>query len=248
MPGRKRFRIVPIVLALVVGILIGAFAMPQKEAAGIAQGPAGTTVPGMYSVDISVPAVDDEGHGIATQLTVETKPGTGRVLTNIDKLLFWTDTQQSIQTARAVAENISAANTSKLDIIYSIRTDNATIVGGPSAGAALTLATIAALERRQLNSSVMITGTINDDGTIGPVGGVLEKAKAAKSVGAKLFLVPIGEGTDIVIKPIEKCFQRPDFTYCETTYSKTSVSIGENADIEVREIADIGEAVKYLLV
>ena len=65
---------------------------------------------------------------------------------------------------------------------------------GPSAGAALTIATIAALKHDSIRSDVVITGTINADGTIGQIGGVLEKAQAAKDIGAKLFLVPVGQG------------------------------------------------------
>ncbi len=42
----------------------------------------------------------------------------------------------------------------------------------------------------KVNPKVMMTGMINPDGTIGPVGGILEKASAAASVGAKLFLIP----------------------------------------------------------
>ena len=37
---------------------------------------------------ITVPAVDEEGNGLTTVLTVQILPGEGRVLTNIDKLLF----------------------------------------------------------------------------------------------------------------------------------------------------------------
>ena len=59
-------------------------------------------------------AVDQNGKGVSTPLVVEVKPGTGEALTNIDKLLFWTDTQQSIQTAKAVAENITGINASRL--------------------------------------------------------------------------------------------------------------------------------------
>lgn len=236
---------------LLAGLLLGLAAAPVKiqevTKEVVREAASNITVPGLWSVDISVPAVDEEGRGVATQLTVETGPGTGRILTNIDKLLFWVDTQESIQTAKAIAENYTGINTGTMDLIYTITTDNATIIGGPSAGAALTLATIAALEHRQLNSSVMITGTINEGGSIGPIGGVLEKAKAARDAGAVLFLVPPGQGTESVLKPVEKCTQRPNFVYCETRYETTTVNIGQAAGIEVKEVASIGDAVSYFL-
>ncbi len=65
-------------------------------------------------------------------------------------------------------------------------------VGGPSAGLAFTLTIIDELTRGDLTGGnpVAVTGTIRDDGSVGPVGGVAQKAVAAKDAGARLFLVP----------------------------------------------------------
>jgi uncharacterized protein len=158
--------------------------------------------------------------------------------------LFWVDTQYSIQVAKAVAENVTKINASNYDLIYSIES-NASIIGGPSAGAALTIATIAVLKNEKLKSDVMITGTINEDGTIGEIGGVLEKAKAAKDIGAKLFLVPKGQGEQTFLKPDEKCVKRGSFTFCETTYQPITVNIGNDTGISVIEVSNITEAYKY---
>ena len=38
----------------------------------------------------------------------------------------------------------------------------------------------------------MMTGMINPDGTVGPVGGILEKIMGANSKGIKVFLIPSG--------------------------------------------------------
>ncbi len=236
-----------IVAALVAGVLIGASVSPNEVQKTAVTEPKSVSFSGIYNVSIFVPAVDSGGRGIATRLTVETKNGTGRILANIDKLLFWVDTQASIQTAMAVAENYTGIDTDAVDMIYTIKSNNASLVGGPSAGAALTLATIAAIEQIQPNKSVMITGTIDENGTIGQVGGVLEKAKAAKSVGATLFLVPVGEGTETVTGPIEKCVQKPNLMYCETKYETKTINIGENVGIEVKEVATIADAASYFL-
>jgi len=96
-------------------------------------------------------------------------------LVNVDNLLFWVDTQYSIRTAKYVAEDIANINASDIDLIYSIET-NASVIEGQSAGAALTIATIAILENKTLKSDVIITGTINPDGSIGSVGAILAKA------------------------------------------------------------------------
>jgi predicted S18 family serine protease len=94
--------------------------------------------------EIMLVAVDNNNEGVIIPLIVEVRPGNGKVLTDIDKLLFWVDTQFSIQTAKEVAEDVTGIDASNYDITYSIGDENVTIVGGASAGAALTVATMAA--------------------------------------------------------------------------------------------------------
>jgi len=196
-------------------------------------------------VKIYVPAVDNEGRGVATVLKVGIKPGSGKVLVDINNILFWLDTQQSIQTAKKVAEAITKVDLSKFDLIYSLENINATVVEGPSAGAALTIATIAVIEEKELDLKTMITGTINPDGSIGPVGGIIPKAQAAKEIGATTFLVPEGQGTQVNYVPEEKCERIGYFTFCTTTYKKKIENVGKSVGINVVEVKDIREAMKY---
>ena len=65
-------------------------------------------------------------------------------------------------------------------------------IGGPSAGLAFTLGVIDALTPGDLTGgkNVAVTGTIEPDGTVGPVGGVAQKTVAVKESGVKVFLVP----------------------------------------------------------
>jgi len=195
-------------------------------------------------VKLSVPAIDEDGNGVLTTLIVEAVPGEGRVLTDINHLLFFIDTQNSIQIAKAVAQNITGIDTSKIDLIYQIET-NASGIGGPSAGAALTIATIAALQNRTLNQKVGITGTINLDGSIGPVGGIEEKAKASKAAGIEIFLVPEGQGTQISYTPKRECKKIGPILYCTTEYIINKVNVSERVGIPVKEVSNIQEALKY---
>jgi uncharacterized protein len=197
-------------------------------------------------VKIYIPAVDSEGRGIATVLKVSMKPGDGKVLVDINNILFWLDTQQSIQTAKKVAQEVTKADLSKIDLIYSLENVNASVVEGPSAGAAIAIATIAVIKGKEINSKVMITGTINPDGTIGPVGGIIPKAQAAKDAGATTFLVPSGQGTQVNYIPEEKCEQIGYFTFCTTTYKRKIENVGKSVGIEVVEVKNIWEAMKYL--
>lgn len=65
-------------------------------------------------------------------------------------------------------------------------------VGGPSAGLMFSLAVIDKLTTGDLNGSKFIagTGTISEDGKVGPIGGITHKMMAAQEAGATVFLVP----------------------------------------------------------
>lgn len=201
----------------------------------------------MSFASIAVPAVDQDGTGVATSLDVQVVQGSGKTLTNVDRLLFWTDTQNSIRTAKSVAEQITNVSLADYDIIYTINA-NASVIEGPSAGAALTIATIAAIEKKQINTSVMITGTINHDGTIGPVGGIVEKAIAAKSIGAELFLVPLSQSAQITYESKKYCEKIGFSQICTVEQIPQKVDVSEKSGIIVKEVKSVEEALRYFLV
>ncbi|MBN2331093.1 MAG: hypothetical protein JXC85_04705 [Candidatus Aenigmarchaeota archaeon] len=196
---------------------------------------------------IRVPAVDKDDNGVITMMTVQVVPGSGRILTNIDKLLFWVDTQNSIRQATSVAENVTGLNLTNYDIIYTIQA-NASVIGGPSAGAAITIATIAALLNKSIDESVMITGSINHDGTIGPVGGIFEKALISKEVGAETILVPLTQSTQVTYKTRQYCEKIGWMDFCTTETYPVKVDIEKDAGIMVEEVMTISDAMKYMLV
>jgi len=199
---------------------------------------------GSTRVKMYLPAVDADGNGVNTILTVEATRGSGRTLTDIDNLLFWADTQHSIRIARKVAENVTGKNEKDYDIVYTIEA-NASLIGGPSAGAALAIATIAALESKKLNNNVMITGSINHDGSMGPVSAILEKAKAAKEKGAEIFLVPLLQSRDVVYETSEHCEEFGSSEICTTETKPKKVDVAAEAGIEVKEVETIKDAMVY---
>jgi len=71
-----------------------------------------------------------------------------------------------------------------------IKTGN---VGGPSAGLMMALNVYNNLIPNDITNSMIVagTGTIEIDGSVGPVGGIKQKIIAAKRAGAELILVPI---------------------------------------------------------
>lgn len=64
------------------------------------------------------------------------------------------------------------------------------LVDGPSAGAVFCLAIMSAIDGRQFPSDFAMTGTIMPDGTVGAVGGIPAKIRAAAKQGKKRFCIP----------------------------------------------------------
>lgn len=71
-------------------------------------------------------------------------------------------------------------------------------VSGPSAGLAWTLAIIDRLTPGSLTEGrrIAVTGEIRDDGTVGPVGGVVQKLSAVKREGLEVFMYPAETSED----------------------------------------------------
>lgn len=142
--------------------------------------------------------------GVVLKCTVELRDGAGRVLVNTVPRIG-IDLQTSAQIAASVARKITEKDLSNTDIIITVEAnEEIQIVDGPSAGAAITIAIIAAINGDNLSGKVFITGTISMDGTIGAVGGVVEKAEAAAKAGGKIFLVPKGQEIVVVYRRVER--------------------------------------------
>jgi PDZ domain-containing protein len=77
----------------------------------------------------------------------------------------------------------------RLPFPVDVESDN---VGGPSAGFMFALGILDAVTEGDLTRGNYVagTGTISQDGSVGPVGGAAEKAVAAEEDGAQIFLVP----------------------------------------------------------
>ena len=85
-------------------------------------------------------------------------------------------------------------------------------IGGPSAGLAFTLELLRQLGHDPTNGyKVAATGTINLDGSVGPIGGIVQKTWGVREAGAQVFLVPAGSnakaaeknaGPDLKIIPV----------------------------------------------
>jgi len=159
------------------------------------------------------------------------------------------DTQISTRFAKEIACDITDIDCSSKDFIYTIKA-NSPLIGGPSAGAATTIATLAALYDMDLNESIAMTGTINSGGQIGVVGGVKEKVEAAAKSGIKKVLIPKGtekQKEDNLINITLSCSKDNSSITCKENSSADvkeidMVAYGKNLSIEVIPVSDINEA------
>lgn len=201
---------------------------------------------------IDIVAVLEEGEaGVINTATVEIVSGKGRVLFAFNPFVE-TDTQESAEIAAAVAQQFTGKSLADRDVIYAIENTDAKLIGGPSAGAALTVATIAAIEGKEIKENVVMTGTIESNGRIGEIGGVIEKAAAAAEQGKTLFLVPEGQSAITYYEQVLEEQRRGQFVFQRVRYIPKTLDLNEFSkeqewNLEIKEISDIGEAVELML-
>jgi uncharacterized protein len=188
--------------------------------------------------------------GGTARLTLEVIPGKGRIFFDTFPLTK-IDTQISTRSAKAIACDFLDVECSTIDFIYTIESGSS-IIGGPSAGASMTILTIALLDGQELNKNVAITGTINPGGFIGPVGGLKEKIQAAQKQNIKTVLIPLGERyvTQTNQIDVSQIILNNDTIKSGELAAETKldlVEFGKSIGVTVVEVADIYEALPYII-
>ncbi len=180
--------------------------------------------------------------GIPAYIEITISPGNGSILMTLNNILSRHDTQDSIRTAYEVASMLTNKSTDSVDITYNLLAD-ASMLQGPSAGAAFTILTMAVLEDKNVRQDVRITGSINHDGTIGPAGMIKEKAISSANDGASIMIVPMGSAIEYIEK--EYCADYGIFKdYCQTEYIPVYLSESIKG-IDIIEVQTIREAAAY---
>ncbi len=188
--------------------------------------------------------------GSAADLTLKILKGTGGVYIETSPLTKL-DTQLSTRFAQQIACDFLDKACTDIDFFYTVRSD-ATIIGGPSAGAAIAALTIAMIDNLNMNQSVTVTGTINVGGLIGPVAGLIGKIDAAKTAGVTKVLIPKGtrfnpklENTynDLLTNTTALFYIFDNET---GQYEIDLYEYGKQIGIEVKEVATLQEAMDDL--
>lgn len=131
--------------------------------------------------------------------------------------------QAASATAAAVGALYSGRDPRDLDVWFSVTGP----IDGPSAGALLTVAILAALRDAPLREGMTLTGAVSPDGTISAVGGVGLKLRAASDAGLSIVLLPRGNTT---------------LTVGGSGESISAVDAGRQLGIEVRHVGTVAEA------
>src|SRR3954447_18293042 len=100
-------------------------------------------------------------------------------------------------------------------------------IDGPSAGALKTVGVLSLMRGDALKDGMTMTGTINPDGTVGPVGGIPQKIKGAAGEGFKTVLIPAGQRNSA---------SEDDGSLVDV------VDEGRRLGVDVREVRDVYEA------
>jgi hypothetical protein len=103
-------------------------------------------------------------------------------------------------------------------------------IDGPSAGGLMTSTLLSGIYGVEMLPKVTMTGTINPDGSIGPVGGIYHKLAGAQAKGMRKVLIPAGQRMEE-----QKDGSRTDL-----------VKRGQKLGIEVVEVADVRQAFAHL--
>lgn len=144
-------------------------------------------------------AVEDNS-GVVFPIEVDIiSAGTGSVSVDVSNAKYEAAFQDAVRTAAVAASKYTGVPISDKNIVVRFLGDHEgdpVRVDGSSAGALIACLISAGLTDRQVNTKVLVTGTIDPDGTIGTVGSIEDKTEAAADFGANILLVPAKQEFD----------------------------------------------------
>ena len=125
--------------------------------------------------------------------------------------------------AAAVATLLSSKDPAHVDLSYTITGQ----IDGPSGGAMLTVASLAAIRGVKLVDKITMTGTISPDGSVGRVGEIPAKLRGAAKAGYKTVLLPM-----------------TNLTASGESSTSDMVEFGRTLGLDVQGVEDVAQAYK----
>lgn len=186
--------------------------------------------------------------GAMLDISVEMVPGRGRVLVQTVPLMG-VIFQDTANIAVSLAQEHTGADLSQSDVIFSI-TANEEIPGvdGPSAGALMTVLVLASINSTPVNPLVTVTGTIDEQGNVGAVGGILEKAEISEQTGKELILIPEENRQLEISSRTGRSVGGIVISEGESEIVDAESYIEEEIGIDVEYVSDLDDILQYVFV
>lgn len=214
-PGPRRFLGIALSAFLVASCGHAATDSQRVRALWYGKQSDGSIAQGVTPVVVSAD-VDESESGVVVDLSEMKRSETGD---------YW---DAAAHSAAVVGTINSAADPRKVKIRFDVDES----IDGPSAGGLLAVAVWADLEKERIGSRRSMTGTIMPDGSLGPVGGIPAKIRAASEAGITTVVIPKGQRVS---------------TDPESRQSVDVIEQGRILGVEVIESASVGEAYRVLV-
>jgi PDZ domain-containing secreted protein len=154
--------------------------------------------------------VDQNDVGMVFPIRVEIiQSGTGILSVDINNVQYEPGFQAAVRAAAAAASQYTGESIHDKDIIVRFAPGGAQQFGpeqikvdGSSAGAIIAAMIAAGLSDAEISSSILVTGSIGEDGSVGRVGGLEAKAVAAAEFGAEAMIVPESQEFESELVPV----------------------------------------------
>lgn len=213
-------------VAFIAGYLLPSKNLPEKTSGKI--------------TSLALLAVNSQGIGEFARIEIALRQGMGKTEINesYGLPLISPDTKKSLLEAANYSRSYANFSYKSTDISIAI-IGNSSVIAGGSAGAACAVAIISALEGTMLKENILLTGSILENGRIGRVGLVLQKARAMVETKYDTLLVPIGEKKEWIIPA--GCANSKNLEM-ECKPARMEIDVEEETGIRIIEVKTVGEA------
>ncbi|WP_254538783.1 S16 family serine protease [Halomarina litorea] len=152
-----------------------------------------------------LPAVDGFDNGLIVPFDVKFTEGVGELFVNLNGIEVRHDLQLALREARETATRLTGGSLANMatHVTFDSPSSGVFALRGKSWEAGLTVAFVASLRQRALSQETLITGIVNDDGALLPVGGIETKARAARAIGARELIVSASKPTDVAVQGLQ---------------------------------------------
>ncbi|MFC7130519.1 S16 family serine protease [Haloferax chudinovii] len=149
-----------------------------------------------------LPAVDGSDSGLVIPVTFEFTDGKGELFVNLNGIEVRHDLQLALREARETATRLTGASLTNTATHVTFESSGTGVLAlrGKSWEAGLTVALVASLRQRSLSQETLITGIVDDEGALLPVGETETKARAARAADAQALIIPAGEPTEVAVQ------------------------------------------------